>query len=189
MNESHPKPSAHRSAKPWFYGLALVALISLAMVRGLREAPNSPPAAPAGEASRVCLPVHEPPVIDFEALEQDAAAREQMAERKAAHGLETSMDMIVTGQESIRVGDQTVAMSEIQRQIAVKEGRIIESDTDAGAPSSPEVYGIHVVQPGDSLWNIHFALLKDYFKHKKVDLPLWPMNRASTAPAVEWVGC
>lgn len=31
-------------------------------------------------------------------------------------------------------------------------------------------YGVHVVQPGDNLWNIHFAVLREYLKHKGHDI-------------------
>ncbi len=33
-----------------------------------------------------------------------------------------------------------------------------------------EVYGIHVVQPGDNIWNIHFQFLKEYFRHRRQNL-------------------
>lgn len=32
------------------------------------------------------------------------------------------------------------------------------------------IYGIHVVHPGDNVWNIHFSFLKDYFSKKGVKL-------------------
>jgi hypothetical protein len=173
MSDVHQNTAARRSVKPWFFALALVALIVLVTVRGLRETALPPPSPSTSDSPRVRLPVHEPPVIDFEALEQDEAARQKMDQRKAEYGLESAMDMVVTDQETIRVGDQTVAMAEIKRQIAVAEGRIVESETDGGgdAAAPPQVYGIHVVQPGDNLWNIHFALLKAYFKGKGAELP------------------
>jgi hypothetical protein len=31
-----------------------------------------------------------------------------------------------------------------------------------------EVYGIHVVRPGDNIWNIHFNFLQEYFSHRGV---------------------
>lgn len=172
MSDGHQNPAGRRAAKRWFFALALVALIVLVVVRGQRETPLPPPSPSAADSSRVRLPVHGPPVIDFEALEQDEAARQKMDQRKAEYGLESAMDMVVTDQETIRVGDQTVAMAEIKRQIAVAEGRIVESETDGGRASTPaQVYGIHVVQPGDNLWNIHFALLREYFSAKGIELP------------------
>lgn len=40
----------------------------------------------------------------------------------------------------------------------------MQADQDLNA------YGIHVVKPGDNIWNIHFQFLKDYFLHKGVTL-------------------
>jgi hypothetical protein len=174
MSDANENRSSRRSVMPWFFALALVALILLVLVRALREPPPPVSPPPLADSPRVRLPVPEPPVIDFEALEQDAATRQEMDRRKAGYGLEGVMDMIVTDRETIRVGDRTVAMADIQRQIAIQEGRIVESEADAGGGTStaPETYGIHVVQPGDNLWNIHFSLLKAYFKKTKdVDLP------------------
>ncbi|HDI60160.1 MAG TPA: hypothetical protein ENF48_07400, partial [Desulfobacteraceae bacterium] len=106
MSDVHRDPAGRRSAKPWFFALALVALLALVMVRGLRETALPPPSPSTSDSPRVRLPVHEPPVIDFEALEQDEAARLEMAQRKAEYGLDNAMDMIVSDQETIRVGDQ-----------------------------------------------------------------------------------
>lgn len=172
MSDAQRNTAGRRSARPWFFALALVALVVLVMVRGLRQNDLPPPTPSTLDSPRVRLPVHEPPVIDFEALERDEAARQGMDQRSAEYGLQSAMDMVVTDQETIRVGDQTVAMAEIKRQIAVAEGRILESDTDGGGDGAtpPQVYGIHVVRPGDNLWNIHFALLKEYFKGKGVEL-------------------
>jgi len=36
--------------------------------------------------------------------------------------------------------------------------------------STEDVYGIHVVLPGDNIWNIHFQFLKDYFDHRGIAL-------------------
>jgi hypothetical protein len=64
-------------------------------------------------------------------------------------------------------------MADIQRQIAIEEGRIVESEAGADQPGTTpaEVYGIHVVRPGENLWNIHFSLLKEYFRGKGIELP------------------
>jgi len=32
------------------------------------------------------------------------------------------------------------------------------------------VYGIHVVQPGENIWEIHFRLLEDYYDNKGIAL-------------------
>jgi len=31
-------------------------------------------------------------------------------------------------------------------------------------------YGIYIVRPGDNIWNIHFKLLRDYFRNKGINL-------------------
>ena len=33
-----------------------------------------------------------------------------------------------------------------------------------------EIYGIHIVRPGENIWNIHFTFLKSYFEHRGVQL-------------------
>lgn len=33
-------------------------------------------------------------------------------------------------------------------------------------------YGVYVVRPGDNLWNIHFAFLREYFGSKGIQIPL-----------------
>jgi len=51
-----------------------------------------------------------------------------------------------------------------------------ETQLDIYSPQSPKPFetstylGIHVVQPGTNIWDIHFDLLKEYFKHKGVSL-------------------
>ncbi|QTA82429.1 Peptide chain release factor domain-containing protein [Desulfonema limicola] len=45
---------------------------------------------------------------------------------------------------------------------------------------SLDVYGVYIVRPGDNVWNIHFAFLKEYFKSRNIllsssaDEPLRP---------------
>lgn len=33
-----------------------------------------------------------------------------------------------------------------------------------------EIYGVHVVRPGDNIWNIHFRFLKEYFNNREIRL-------------------
>lgn len=51
-----------------------------------------------------------------------------MERRKAAFGLDESVDMVVKPEESIQVGEVTVPMSEILEKIRIKEGGVVESD-------------------------------------------------------------
>ena len=49
-----------------------------------------------------------------------------------------------------------------------------------GAPGGVEAYGIHVVQPGDNIWDIHFRFLREYFEDRGVSLS--PVDDEPTAP-------
>jgi len=174
MSDQHQDQTGRRSFLPWIIGLSLAVVIVLGILWGLRRAPvpTAPISSPASSAPPVRLPVQDRPVIDYEAMAGDDALKDMMDRRKAEYGIDETLDLIVKGEETIRIGGQTVSMAEIQRQIALKEGRIIEVEAGSSRDSKPEdVYGIHVVQPGENLWNIHFALLKAYFGNKGISLP------------------
>ncbi len=165
---TQPHANGRSSFRPLGIGIALLALVVSAALWWWRQTPETPaPVQPPPPAAVVRLPVEDRPVLDFNKLSEDTAMKAEMDERKATFGIDQELDMVVNAGESMRIGDQVVSMTEIQRQIALKEGRILESDAgSAGGKSNGEIYGIHVVQPGDNLWNIHFGLLKAYFHRK-----------------------
>jgi hypothetical protein len=110
-------------------------------------------------------------VIDYDKLENDAAIQSVTKDRKAKYGLEKGVDIIVRSDESFKVGDRTVSMQEIQDKMRLRSGNIVEKDIDSEKGSSDNIvkeFGIHVVQSGDNLWNIHFKFLKDYFNNKNI---------------------
>ncbi|MES0350562.1 MAG: hypothetical protein ABUK19_07560 [Desulfobacteria bacterium] len=113
-------------------------------------------------------------VIDYNKLQErtDEGLTAMMEARKAPYGVEKSIDMIVRSDESIKVGEETLRMKEILDEIRLRLGEIVEDDL-AGA-SEPErgedVFGIHVVQPHENIWDIHFNLLRDYYDHKGIQL-------------------
>jgi len=112
-------------------------------------------------------------VIDYNNMENDKALMALMQKRKAEYGIEKGVDMITKSDESFKVGDSTVSMQEILDKIRIRSGDIVEKDlksTQMDSTSHSEAFGIHVVQPGDNIWNIHFNFLKDYFAHKGVSL-------------------
>jgi len=81
--------------------------------------------------------------------------------------------MITKSDESFKIGDSTVSMQEILDKIRINRGDIVEKDLKSNKMDSmknSESFGIHVVQPGDNIWNIHFNFLKDYFAHKGISL-------------------
>lgn len=127
--------------------------------------------SPSETASRMEIP--EEKVIDYGKIKEnsDQALTDLMKERKEPYGVEQSIDMIVKSDETIKVGDKTVPMKKILDKVRLEQGEILE--TNLGTVSekeNPEVYGIHVVQEKDNIWDIHFKLLKDYYAHKGIQV-------------------
>ncbi|MFH1138767.1 MAG: hypothetical protein V1816_22040 [Pseudomonadota bacterium] len=142
-------------------------------------------------------------VLKFKAAEStETAAAKLAAERKGAHGLDKSVDMVVTADETIKVGRETVPLKEILAEID-HQGEVVKSLPEirpgfnpppkptileeeltsqpspaapAPAPAPPtsqvgkvvDYYGVYVVRPGDNLWDIHFAFLREYMHHRGI---------------------
>jgi len=122
---------------------------------------------------KVHTPATGETVIDYNNIEKDKALIALMQKRKAEYGIEKGVDIITKSDESFKIGDSTVSMQEILDKIRIKSGDIVEKDLKSNKMDSmknPEAFGIHVVQPGDNIWNIHFNFLKDYFAHKGISL-------------------
>ena len=119
---------------------------------------------PAGETSSLASVASESPPVK-------EATPEMMAERKQEYGLDKGVDYIVKDDESVQLGGTTIRMAEIIEQIKLDQGTILEEDLTKKAGQYPGIYGIHVVKPGDNLWNIHFKMLQEYFgsKGKPID--------------------
>ena len=122
---------------------------------------------------KVHTPATGETVIDYNNMEKDKALMALMQKRKAEYGIEKGVDMITKSDESFKIGDSTVSMQEILDKIRIRSGDIVEKDlqsTKMDSTKHSEAFGIHVVQPGDNIWNIHFNFLKDYFAHKGISL-------------------
>jgi hypothetical protein len=153
-----------------------VVLIGVGLWFALRK-PEGPEKAPqpvlTPEAEKkVTLPPEK--IIDYNKLQEktDENLTALMEARKAPYGVEKSIDMIVRSDESIKVGEETLRMKEILDEVRLRLGEIVE--TDLAGESQPEagddVFGIHVVQADENIWDIHFNLLKDYYDHKGIQL-------------------
>jgi hypothetical protein len=167
MTENQPRQS--RSALI----AAATVLIVLIVIGGIwfftkSDAPETATAPLKDDDAAV--PVKNQPVIDYSQLNKDKALDDMMSERKAAYGVKKGLDMIVQSDETLKIGDETVNMKDVQRKIHAREGGIVESDLRWHAAAQTDAFGIYVVQPGDNIWNIHFKLLKDYFAYKGVDM-------------------
>lgn len=171
-----PKKPSKLGKTPFIIGCALIAglviagLIYMAVVRGDRK-------KPVKQVTRTIIPSKSGSVIDYAKLEKEGELDKMMQDRKEEYGVTDSVDMIVTSDESIKVGDNTVSMEEILDKVRLKQGAFIEKDLGWGSDSekrqknNKEGFGIYVVQPGDNIWNIHFRLLKEFFEKRGVDLP------------------
>jgi hypothetical protein len=122
---------------------------------------------------KVHMPATGETVIDYNNMEKDTAVMALMKKRKAKYGIEKGVDIITKSDESFKIGDATVSMQEILDKIRIKSGEIVEKDLKSKKMDSmknSEAFGIHVVQSGDNIWNIHFNFLKDYFAHRGISL-------------------
>lgn len=112
-------------------------------------------------------------VIDYDRLETDEELQALMEQRKEDYDVGEGIDIIARSDETVRIGDRTVSMKELQREIQLKQGQIAEETIGPdGRPlvQMTESFGLYVVQPGDNIWDIHFRFLRDYFQRRGVSL-------------------
>ena len=111
------------------------------------------------------------PTIDYKDMEKDTPPGKLMDTRKENLGIQKSLDMIIKSDESFIVGGSKVSMREILEKAYTKSGEVYQeeiSPSGGAVPVKIKEYGIHVVKPGDNIWNIHFGILKDYYAHKNI---------------------
>ena len=169
----HVRPS--KRGKHVFVGACCIVLIGIGLWFVWRQArePIKQPGGAFSTTSKKRMPVSSEKVIDYGKLREksDEALTALMEERKAPYGIEKSIDMIVRPDESIKVGKETVRMQKILDEVRVKQGEILETDLVAETkPNERDAFGIHVVQPDENIWDIHFNLLNDYYDHKGIHL-------------------
>jgi hypothetical protein len=117
------------------------------------------------------IPIHQPPVIDYSQIDKNAELQALMKSRKNAYGVDSGVDMIAKPEETLKVGDAVVPMKEILGKIHLNQRKIIKDDLAAPLDQlSADAYGIYVVKPGDSIWKIHYNLLRGYLLQKGIKL-------------------
>ncbi len=120
------------------------------------------------------IPIHQPPVIDYNHIDKNAELQALMKSRKKAYGVDSGVDMIARPEETLKIGDAVVPMKEILDKIRLNHREVTEDDLAVPRDQrSVDVYGIYVVKPGDSIWNIHLNLLRGYFLQKGITLSRW----------------
>jgi hypothetical protein len=158
-----------------FIGLCCLVVVAAGiwfLSRRNLEIKSPAPTEPAPNV-KATLPVEPEKVIDYGRLKEtkDSPLAELMKERKAGYGVNNSLDMIVKSDETIKVGDNTVPMKKILDEVRLQQGEILETDLQTGRDGkTSQEYGIHVVQPEDNIWDIHFRLLKEYYNHKGIQV-------------------
>jgi hypothetical protein len=166
-----PKKSVERTNT--IIGIVVVGVVLVATLTGLKflRKPASETGVQKG-IDKIQIPSKTEPVIDYNKLKEDKELQTLMQKRKAQYGLNKGVDIITKSNESFKVGDATVSMQEILDKIRLKSGDIVEKDLKSQGKSNKKIesFGIHVVQPGENIWNIHFTFLKDYFDHKGIQL-------------------
>jgi hypothetical protein len=155
-------------------GIIVVGVVIVAALIGLKFllTPASKTGVQKG-MDKIQIPSKAEPVINYNELKEDKELQALMQKRKAQYGLKNGIDIITKSNESFKIGDATVSMQEILDKIRLKSGDIVEKDLKSQGKSNKEKiesFGIHVVQPGENIWNIHYTFLKDYFDHKGVKL-------------------
>ncbi|MFO7883358.1 MAG: hypothetical protein R6U68_00925 [Desulfobacteraceae bacterium] len=94
--------------------------------------------------------------------------------REKELGIENSFDMIVESDEQFKIGEITISMRDIVEKSFLREKKIFEEKINESGKTKPgkiEKYGIYIVKPGDNLWNIHFDLIKEYYRSRGLTLP------------------
>lgn len=178
--------SAQPSRMPWLAALALLAVALGALLYYARDeitptAGQAPPAKPAGqaapEATAAAPPAPAPsgqgPVVEVPQPGQGLPSAEQLAEqaqRKEPYGVDKSLDAVLRSDETLAVGEHKVPVAELERKLAVEQrGQLL--DKPLGPDQKVAAWGVHLVRPGDNLWQIHYALLREYMVKRGVDLP------------------
>lgn len=153
--------------------LAILAAIKILMEPQIVVHEDTPPVENDEGTSGKALEAETQTVIDYGKLETDEELQALMEQRKEDYDVGEGIDIIARSDETVRIGDRTVSMKELQREIQLKQGQIAEETIGPdGRPlvQMTESFGLYVVQPGDNIWNIHFRFLRDYFQRRGVSL-------------------
>jgi len=140
-------------------------------VQGAKEPGKTAPDSPSARQHIVKGTIQVP--IAYENLEKSQTLKKLMTFRKKNLGIQQSLDMIVKSNETFTVGGTRVSMQEVLEKAFTKRGQVYEQKIDESGvpvPESIKEYGIHVVRPGENIWNIHFNILREYYALQGIDV-------------------
>ncbi len=120
------------------------------------------------------ISIQQPSLIDYSRIDKNAELRDLMKTRKSQYGVDAGVDMIAKSEETLKVGNSVVPMKEIVNKIRLNQLQVIQDGLSLPTEPHPDdAYGIYVVKPGDSIWKIHYNLLRGYFEQQGVKLAWW----------------
>ena len=179
--DGHVQQGKKPSRLPWLIVLAILAFACIPLYfmwkagnvgeQTLQMQKPSPTAT--SPVAKVTVPPPPPPskqgpVIDVKTAEKQPPGGEQ-AQRREQFGLDKSVDVVVRSDETIKVGDKEISVSEVERKLSVQSrGEMIERK--AGQPEEISAWGFHLVRSDENLWNIHFHLLREYLSARGISL-------------------
>lgn len=181
-----PSPGKKPSRWPWLLALLAAAAALMLILALWAPAPQGPGRTQtgadrgqggkttAGPSASIPLPP-EPgaggKVVNLApSTASDSRAGQEQARRKKPYGLDKSLDAVVRSDESIKVGDRTISVAELERKLVVgQRGEIL--DRPLKGKGKVSAWGVHLVRPGENLWDIHYALLREYLAGRGVHLP------------------
>lgn len=175
---------------PWLVAVLVLAAAGVAgyLIWGSRPPATEPTATPKQAAAQKASEsktepgakagVPAPPapsaggeVVRVSPGHTSAAEAAEQAKRKKPYGLKKSLDVVVRSDESVMVGGKKVPMREMERKLVVEQrGELLDRPLDKSKRVS--AWGVHLVRPGENLWDIHYHLLREYLASRGKQLPL-----------------
>jgi hypothetical protein len=134
-------------------------------------APDSPAPSPHGKVVRIetSQGKNQKQSQSEVQVQVQGPAREEQKARKRPYGVSKSLDAVLRSDETIKIGDKEVSIAELERKLIVEQrGEVI--DKPLGKKPRITAWGVHMVRPGENLWDIHFMLLKEYMASRGVKL-------------------
>jgi hypothetical protein len=165
--------------KKIFIPLVCIVMLTAAIGSGIYFLSYKKSEENSGQSTKTSQSISREKVIDFNQINQDENLQVLIKERKENFGLDKGVDIIVSADESFKIGESIISMKEILEKIRIKQGELVEEGlTDTPFGKSLETqdlsdkidrsFGIYVVKSKDNFWNIHFRFLQDYFGKKNI---------------------
>ncbi|MBW2619298.1 MAG: hypothetical protein JRC92_10530, partial [Deltaproteobacteria bacterium] len=102
--------------------------------------------------------------------EEEVLGREEIEEERIALAEPEEEPVLAEPEEEpvLAAPEEEPVLAEPEEEPVLAE---IEEEPVMGVPEEEAIlYGIHVVRPGENLWNIHFAVLREYLGHHGLEL-------------------